>query len=76
MRHGHVVVMFEFGAAGGIAFLAMELIEVGTLAQLLGREGKLPLSRAAEILLPVLSAVEALHSSGYQAFEHSVLPSA
>jgi tRNA A-37 threonylcarbamoyl transferase component Bud32 len=64
VRHAHVVEIFDFGETDGVAFLAMELIEGGTLAQLLRREAKLPLSRAVEILLPILSAVATLHLAG------------
>jgi tRNA A-37 threonylcarbamoyl transferase component Bud32 len=64
VRHAHVVEIFDFGETDGVTFLAMELVEGGTLAQLLEREGKLPLSRAVEILLPILSAVAELHLAG------------
>jgi hypothetical protein len=63
-HHAHLLEIFEFGEADGVSFLAMELVEGGTLAQLLRREGKLPLSRAVEILLPILAATAKLHSVG------------
>jgi serine/threonine-protein kinase len=44
--------------------MAMELLEGEQLAEVLDRDGPLPLERIADVLLPVLSAVAAAHEAG------------
>jgi serine/threonine protein kinase len=63
VRHAHVVAVHDFGVHEGVPFLVMEFVEGESLAQLLWREGPLPLARAVGILLPILSAVAELHAS-------------
>jgi serine/threonine protein kinase len=64
VRHPHVVEVFDFGFDEGSPFLAMELVEGETMQRLLAREGSLSPSRAAELLLPILSALSELHAVG------------
>ena len=64
VRHPNVVDVFDFGVHDGVPFFVMELVEGESLAELLARERALPLARAVDMLLPVLSAVAALHASG------------
>jgi serine/threonine protein kinase len=64
VRHPHVVDVYDFGVADGLSFLVMELVEGESLAQLLRREGKLPLERAVDLLLPIASATAELHAAG------------
>src|SRR5579872_2477965 len=64
VRHPHVVDVYDFGVDGDLTFLVMELVEGESLAQLLRREGRLPLRRALEILMPVLNATAELHAAG------------
>lgn len=64
VRHEHIVDVFDFGVQDGMPFLVMELIEGETLAERLEREKRLPLERAVEYLLPVVSAVADLHAAG------------
>jgi|CZKU01.1.fsa_nt_gi hypothetical protein len=64
VRHPNVVTVFDFGVEGDLAFLVMELVEGETLADLLRRERRLEVSRALDILLPILSAVAELHAHG------------
>ena len=64
IRHPHVVDVYDFGVANDFTFLVMELVEGESLAQLLRAERKLPLDRAVEILLPILSAAAELHAGG------------
>ena len=63
IRHAHVVSVHHFGVHEGVPFLVMEFVDGESLAQRLWREGALPLARAVDILLPVLSAVAELHAS-------------
>ena len=62
-RHPHVVDVFDVGMEDGQPYLVMELVDGETLAELLGREGRLDVARASEIVLPILSAVWSLHES-------------
>jgi serine/threonine-protein kinase len=64
VRHPHVVDVYDCGVEDGLPFLVMELVEGESLAQRLRREAKLPVERAVEVLLPVLSAVAELHAAG------------
>jgi tRNA A-37 threonylcarbamoyl transferase component Bud32 len=64
VRHPHVVEVFDFGFEESLPFLVMELVDGGTLHQLLHRETKLSLSRTVELLLPILSALAELHAAG------------
>ncbi len=63
IRHPHAVAVHDFGVYEGVPFLVMEFIDGETLAQLLWREGALPLAQTVDILLPILSAVAELHAS-------------
>jgi serine/threonine protein kinase len=64
IEHPNAVAVFEFGIDGGLVFLAMELVDGETLARLLAREDAIPVERAAALLLPIFSAVAALHAGG------------
>ncbi|MFO0651744.1 MAG: protein kinase [Polyangiales bacterium] len=64
MRHPHIVEVFDFGAHEGTAFLAMELLEGESLQALIRRSGALPQGLAVDLLLPIISAVAAVHDQG------------
>jgi hypothetical protein len=63
IRHPHVVDVFDVGVSRGVPFLVMELVEGVTLERLVADEGPLSVARTVEIVLPLLSAVAALHDS-------------
>ncbi len=62
--HPHVVPISDIGSIDGVPFMAMGLLEGEQLAEVIDREGPLPVERLAELLLPVLSAVAAAHEAG------------
>lgn len=65
LRHPNVVSVIDSGiTAGGVAYLAMELLQGETLEALLDREQRLDLERCARILSPVCSALAEAHSLG------------
>jgi serine/threonine-protein kinase len=64
VRHPNVVDVSDVGVEAGMAYLVMEYLEGEDLSRLLHREGAVPLARVAELMLPVLGAVEAAHSQG------------
>ena len=64
LHHPHIVETFDVGVVDGLPFIAMEFLEGESLKQRLLREGALSPQVAADIVLPVLSAVAAVHEAG------------
>ena len=64
IRHPNVVQVFNAGAEGGYAYLAMQLLEGETLAEHLARRGRLPLTCAVDYVLPICAALMAAHEAG------------
>ncbi|MBI2897351.1 MAG: serine/threonine protein kinase [Deltaproteobacteria bacterium] len=61
----HILRVLDFGvSAEGSPFLVMELLEGEDLGALLGREGRLSVSRAADIALQMLEGLGAAHAAG------------
>ena len=64
LRHPHIVDVLDVGAHEGVPFLAMEFLEGETLRELLDREQRLNLPDALDLLIPIFSAVAAVHARG------------
>ncbi|MGW4484617.1 PASTA domain-containing protein [Amycolatopsis sp. NPDC004368] len=70
LHHPNVVAVHDQGfdvppgADAGLAFLVMELVDGGTLRDLLAEQGKLDVALALSIAEPVLSALAAAHAAG------------
>ena len=62
LRHPNVLQVHDFGEEQGHLFLVTEYVAGGTLQDLLRREGVLTPARALELLGPVASALDHLHS--------------
>jgi tRNA A-37 threonylcarbamoyl transferase component Bud32 len=62
--HPHIIPVYEAGEASGVLFIAMRFVAGGDLRTLVGREGGLPPERAAALLSPVASALDAAHATG------------
>ena len=60
----HIIPVYEAGEASGVLYLAMRYVPGGDVRTLLRREGRLPLARAAAIISPVASALDAAHAAG------------
>jgi hypothetical protein len=60
----HVLPVYEAGQAGGVLFIAMRYVSGGDVRGLLRRQGPLPPGRAAAIISPVASALDAAHGAG------------
>jgi WD40 repeat protein len=60
----HIIPVYGAGAAGGVLFIAMRLVEGTDLRGVLRREGTLAPWRALELLSPVASALDAAHAAG------------
>ena len=56
--------MFEAGESGGVLFIAMRYVAGGDVRSLLRRSGPLPAWRAAAIVSPAASALDAAHAAG------------
>ncbi len=63
IRHPNVVQVYNAGSEGGYAYLAMQLLDGETLADLLQRRGRLPLTAAVDFMLPICSALMAAHEA-------------
>jgi serine/threonine protein kinase len=64
LRHPHVVQVIGVGEDHGAPYLAMELLDGGSLAAMLARLGRLEVKEAIAILLPVVSAMHTAHEAG------------
>ncbi len=70
LHHPHVVAVHDQGfdtpggEESGRAFLVMELVDGGTLRELLAERGPLDIALALSITEPVLSALAAAHAAG------------
>jgi eukaryotic-like serine/threonine-protein kinase len=61
IRHAHVADVTDVGEHLGMPFLVMEFLEGEDLSVLLTREGPLSTERVAELLIPVIAAVQTAH---------------
>jgi serine/threonine protein kinase len=64
LRHPNSVEVVDYGAHEGVAFLAMELLEGESLQALMRRAGPLPVETIVDLVLPIVSAVAAVHDVG------------
>ena len=60
----HIIPVFEAGEAAGALFIAMRFVPGGDVYSLVRRTGPLPAARAAAIVSPVASALDAAHAAG------------
>jgi serine/threonine protein kinase len=64
LRHPHIVNIYDIGGRSGLLWYTMELIDGPNLAQLVERDGPLPLDRVLRLLREGLSALAHAHGSG------------
>jgi len=65
LRHPNAVAVLDFGIEGeSTAYLVMELLEGGSLDELMARGETLSLPRCLEIVVPVCDALAAAHALG------------
>jgi hypothetical protein len=62
--HPHIIPVYEAGEAGSVLFIAMRFVSGGDVGSLLRREGPQQSARAASIISPVASALDAAHAAG------------
>ena len=63
LSHPHICALYDVGEAEGTAFLVMELLQGGTLAERLKR-GALPLGDALKVAIDIAAALTAAHRQG------------
>ena len=59
----HVIQTYDYVVEDGQAFLVMELLEGEDLGALLAREHRLPLARAAKLLVQITIGLDAVHAA-------------
>jgi|GEM_PF-2441495 len=59
IEHPHVVRVYSFGEVNGSPYLVMEYVEGETLAQRLGRAGRLPIDESLRMTRQIVEALEA-----------------
>ncbi len=64
LKHPGLVAVYDQGKDGDIAFLVMELVEGGSLRELLRERGPMPPHAATAVLTPVLGALGTAHRAG------------
>jgi eukaryotic-like serine/threonine-protein kinase len=64
LSHPNIVNIYDIGGRSGLLWYTMELIEGPSLAQLVDREGPLPLDLVLRLLREALSALAHAHGSG------------
>ena len=64
LSHPSLVNVFDQGDDGTSVFLAMELVDGGTLRELLRERGPMPPHAATAVMEPVLTALGLAHSAG------------
>ncbi|NLU82900.1 Stk1 family PASTA domain-containing Ser/Thr kinase [Rhodococcus sp. HNM0569] len=64
LKHPSLVAVYDQGHDQGHAFLVMELVEGGTLRELLRERGPMPPHAVAAVAGPVLSALAVAHRAG------------
>ena len=64
LSHPNIVNIYDIGGRSGLLWYTMELINGPSLAQLVERDGPLPLDRVLRMLREALSALSHAHGSG------------
>jgi serine/threonine protein kinase len=64
LNHINIVNIYDIGGRSGLIWYTMELIDGPSLAQLVERDGPLPLSRVLRLMREALSALAHAHGSG------------
>jgi len=64
LGHPNIVAVHDWGAVDGVYFMVMEFVRGQSLREVLNAEGLLAPAQTAEVLLPVLSALDHAHRQG------------
>jgi len=64
ISHPHVVRVYSVGEDQGLFYIAMELVEGGSLDERISKEGRLPSSEVAELAAQCVEGLQAAHAVG------------
>ncbi|MCA9768368.1 MAG: protein kinase, partial [Gemmatimonadetes bacterium] len=64
LQHPHVVPVYDSGSADGVLYYVMPFVEGESLRDLLQREGRIPVARAAAIIREAASGLAYAHAQG------------
>lgn len=64
INHPNIVTVYDVGEAEGKKFIAMEFVEGRTLADIIAKDGPLPLSRTAKFIHQIADGLAYAHDSG------------
>ncbi|MDX2121561.1 MAG: serine/threonine-protein kinase [Gemmatimonadota bacterium] len=64
LSHANIVQIYDIGGRSGLLWYTMELVKGPNLAQLVEKEGPMPLERVIRLLKESLSALAQAHASG------------
>lgn len=64
IKHPNVVEILDMGVLDGLPFIVMELLEGEDLESYLNRHGKLSEQQIADLALPIIAAIGAVHDAG------------
>ncbi len=64
LQHPHIVPVYDSGSADGLLYYVMPFVEGESLRDLMRREGRIPLARAAEIIREAASGLSYAHDHG------------
>lgn len=64
LDHPNIMPIYDVGEADGLVYLAMKLLPGPSLADLLQREGRLPLPRVVAIISEIAAALDEAHKEG------------
>jgi serine/threonine protein kinase len=73
LHHPNIVNVYDAASEGDTHYLVMELVEGPTLAEIIKREGQMPLPRALDIASRIAAALQVAHGRGL--VHHDVKPS-
>jgi len=64
LNHPNIVAVYDYGEDGANAWIAMELVEGGTLKQILDRGGRMPLPEIMRVMDQMLAGLDYSHKRG------------
>ncbi|MDA0164267.1 protein kinase [Solirubrobacter ginsenosidimutans] len=65
IEHPNVIPVYAAGERGGVAYLAMRLIDGDDLKELVRNDGPLPAGRATDLIARAAAGLDAIHRAGY-----------